>query len=246
LRQPVGDRWDGRRSLLGRKVLQLRRLGAAVLWNQLWRGPHLPRRTLRVLWRSRRALLRRHEWHRSLRGRDGLQQCYLDHGSVRSVWWSWRDLLRWQHVRERVLLQRNLHCRQQYLHGERLHKQLWHLQVRPLYLRQRGRAVLPDGDLPDRVRLLELRAGLRVVKLQQRVVDLPGLRQEGWSLLRDQQQRLRDVHGRGNAVPVQQLDRPLRVQDLRRPRRGLLQYLDWKYHDLQGHGRGLRQQHKHV
>ena len=109
------------------------------------------------------------------------------------------------------------------MHGERLLQQLWHLQVRPLHLRQLGRAVLPERHLPDRVRLFQLRAGLFGVYLQRHDVHVPAMRQEGWPvLLYQQQQQQRFVHGRRNAVLVQQLDRPLRMQDLRLAGRGLL------------------------
>ena len=35
------------------------------------------------------------------------------------------------------------------MHGQRLQHELRHLQVRPLHLRQFGRALLPERYLPD-------------------------------------------------------------------------------------------------
>jgi len=89
-----------------RQVLQLRRLGSALLWDELRGRPRVPQLGLLVVWKSRRALLLGRQRHKSLCSGLDLQQHHLVERPVRSVWRAWRALLRWQRMLVRMLFQR--------------------------------------------------------------------------------------------------------------------------------------------
>ena len=92
-------------------------------------------------------MLSRHERNRPVRCRLGVQ-FDLVHGSVRLVRDARSAMLPGQYLWQWLLLQRQLPGRRLKLqHQLKIH--LWFVQVWALYLRQCGRAMLPDRHLPD-------------------------------------------------------------------------------------------------
>lgn len=95
---------------------------------------------------------------------------------MRHLWRSRRALLRGQHLRERLLFQWQLHRGRFYLqHQQHLEHNLRAVQVWPLHLRQRWRALLPQQHFPDGLRLFELRS--RVHQQHGQLLHQLGLRQ---------------------------------------------------------------------
>jgi hypothetical protein len=128
-----------------RQVLRLRRCQSGMLRDHLRRGSRLSQQHLLSLRRRRRAVLLGRQWRRPLRGGLGLlDDLVLVHRHLPGVRRNRRPMLRRQHLRERMLLRRLLSRRGHRVHQLVEHRHLRHLQVGPLHLRQRQRALLPD------------------------------------------------------------------------------------------------------
>jgi hypothetical protein len=223
-------------------MLGLRRVWPGLLREQLPSRPRLSQRHLLALWRSGRGMLLGRQRDRPLRGRFGLHLHLLQlDRPLCNLRNPGRALLHGQRLHQWLLLCRLLPGRWLHLHPKRVLDLVRNLQVRTLHVRKPRRALLPKQHLPDQHRMLQLRSGLQLDQRYQQYGDLPALRQEGRALLHRQH-----LPGCGDPVPVQQLDRHLRMQSLRRPGRALLLDLDHKPKPLQRRERRLRQLDQHL
>jgi hypothetical protein len=202
-----------RRNLSGGRVQRMRRSQPAVLRDELCHWPGLPKRDLRRMRRTWRAVLPIGRHEQPVRFGSRLFHHQLDGGgALHTVWSARRPLLLGGRLQHGLLLRRNLLGRGSALRLRR--NGLRPVHGGPLYLRKESRVLLPHRRLPHRHGLRDRGPG---VHHERRGWRVPRMRSHRRCVLRRQHLRQRRF-----AVQLRQQLRSLPVHQVRRARRNLL------------------------